>query len=450
MTLISEKAQSKHRGKRLILLFLELCPYSILWYLNLTMISACAAILISMSTFSAASSQIAGRFIDFTKNYACSQIAKTNPKMIWDDNTQASMLNTILHSKPTDITSMERKLFVAPYTPQSLLLLMPLTNLPLNQAIIIFEIFSISFAIIVITALLKMYQQYSIPKILLWWFIVLSSLIFLQNICLGQMTPIIAGLAGLIFLSLKGNKVILPAASLALLCAIKPQRGLILIIMLIATKRFKILTAMLLFSILLLSICASVIGIDQLWDYPEKLQNIIQSYQTIKLHGPIEFSTTYTLGLPSLLSFLAQKSIGHNLVPWSTILDLLLCYFVWNKASKAGSGAYPFALIITLIVDLILGPYANLYDIFMLNIGWAMTLPEVELFQFSKLQGTSMQLWFLSFLFFPIIDWLIQGYCYKFGGSLHVILLSALLLIAIWNFKNIISQSKQTSIAELC
>ena len=87
-----------------------------------------------------------------------------------------------------------------------------------------------------------------------------------------------------------------------------------------------------------------------------------------------------------------------------------------------------------------IGPYANLYDIFFVNLGWAMTLPEVALSRFSSLGTYALRFWFLAFSFFPIASWLIETYCLKYGGSLHMLLLAILLLIAVFNFKNILKE----------
>jgi hypothetical protein len=74
-------------------------------------------------------------------------------------------------------------------------------------------------------------------------------------------------------------------------------------------------------------------------------------------------------------------------------------------------------------------------------LAWAMTLPEVELANFSEIKTPALRLWFFAFSFFPIASWGIETYCMKYGGTLHMLLLGTVLIIAIWNFKNVLSSS---------
>ncbi len=420
-------------NKNLILVFLQLAVYGCFWYLNVAVISTYIPTLRSMAALSAATSKTGGIFLDFAKNYACAEIAKTDPKMIWDAPTQVATLNKILNAQPNDAGSTARTVYCAPYTPQSLFLLMPLTVLPLNQAIIIFEIFSLLFSILSISILIRRYQNYSVKQLIIWWVIVLAGFPFLQNVCLGQMTFILAGLMAIFLFSWQSNNVILPALCSAIALAIKPQRALIMLIMVLATKRFRLLGAIVLFSIFLLFACALVMGIDPILAYPAKLQTIESGRYALKLHSPLEWTTAYYLGLPALISFICQKSVGHQLVIFTSILDFIITYFIWKKAAKAGNHTYPFAFAVTLLIDLMIGPYANLYDIFFLSLAWAITLPEVDLSRFSNLKTHALRLWFLAFCFFPIVSWAIETYCMKYGGALHMLLLTSLLVIAATN-----------------
>ncbi len=431
--------------KGLIFVVLQLAIYSFFWYLNIVVLSTYVPALRSMSALSAVTSKSGGMFLDFTKSYACAQIAKTNPHFIWDAITQANTLTAILNAKSNDKGTVERAVYIAPYTPQSLLLVMPLTLLPLNQAIIIFESFSILLAILTISVLIKRYQNYSNGQLIIWWLIIFATFPFMQNLCLGQMTFILAGLISIFLLTWNNKTVIVPAVCLALTLAIKPQRALILIIMLLATKRFRLLTFTILFSILLLSICALTIGIEPLLAYPSKLQNIENARNAFKMNWPIEWTTSYCLGVPAVISFICQKSLGHGLVIWSSLLDFILVFSIWRKAAKLGTHTYPFAFAITVLIDLMIGPYAFLYDIFMINLGFAMTLPVVELSKFSELKTHALELWFLAFSFFPLASWYIESFYSPSGGALHMMLLAILLLIASWNLKNVISSKPLAS-----
>ena len=298
---------TKFFSKKLILALLQLTVYSCFWYLNIIIISTYIPTLRSMSALSIATSKTGGTFLDFAKNYACAEIAQVNPNMIWDAATQAETLNSILNAHQNDSGIPARIAYCAPYTPQSLLLLMPLTLLPLNQAIIIFEISSILFAVLAISALIRHYHNYSLGQLVMWWIIALAAFPFLQNVCLGQMTFLLSGLLAIFLFSWNKKNVVLPAICLTAILAIKPQRALIIVVLLLATKRFRLLGAVILFSICLLLVCAAVIGINPILAYPGQLQSIESGRYELKLHSPLEWTTAYYLGLPSVISAVCQK-----------------------------------------------------------------------------------------------------------------------------------------------
>jgi hypothetical protein len=342
---------TKFLNKKLILIILQLAIYVIFWFLNFVVISTYVPILRSMADLSTATSKTGGMFLDFAKNYACAEIAKTNPDVIWDAAAQAETLNKILNAHSSDAGIGARTVYCAPYTPQSLLLLLPLTLLPLNQAIIIFEIFSILFCLLAISLLIKKYQHFSTVQIIAWWIIFLAAFPFLQNVCLGQMTFVLAGLMALFIINWDNKNVVLPSVCLGLALAVKPQRALIMLIMLLATKRYRLFLGVTIFSILLLGACIVFMGLNPILAYPGKLQAIEAGRYALKLHSPLEWTTAYYLGLPSVISAIFQKSIGHELVTWTTILDFALTYLIWKKADRVSKQAYPFAFTLTVLID---------------------------------------------------------------------------------------------------
>lgn len=440
---------SKFLSKNKLVFSLQLTAYALIWYINFVIVSTYIPTLYSMADLSAATSKSGGMFLDFSKLYACSEIAKSAPQLIWDASTQAETLNKIIGAHQSDAGNFARTVYCAPYTPQSLLLIMPFTAFPLNQAIAIFEIFSLLLAIIAISFLLKKYQNYSLPKLLLWWYVIMAGFPFLQNLCLGQMTLILSGLMALFFLFWNSKNNFFAALSSALIIAIKPQRGLITLFIMLATKRYRLLIYTLICSLVLLGACAIFMGTDVLSLYPAKLKSIEAARHALQKTSPLEWTTAYYLGLPSFISFFWHKSIGHRLIIWSTIIDYVLIYLTWRKAYKFGPNTYPFAFAVTLLLDLLIGPYANLYDIFFLAIPWAMTLPQVELSHFSALKTYGMRLWYLAFSLFPICSWIIETYCLKFGGSLHMLMLSVIFLIAIINFREAAHDSKISSVPSI-
>lgn len=370
-------------------------------------------------------------FVDFTRLYACAQLAKTNAEDIWDPTAEIQTLAKCLQISP-DSQSLARQMpMLTPvrYTPQCVALAMPLTVLPLNQALIFFEILALLAAIIPITFLLKKYQNYSTAQIILWWAIVLSMPTFIQNICLGQFETIIAGLSAIFLLTWENNNTLIAPLVLALAIAIKPHHALVMLMMALAARRYRLLLFTILFSALIFICTSLTLGSNVILKYPTVWFAIEKGVANGKLFYPF----AYTINLIGTMSMLFNPVVGQMLGSLSTGIFLLATYFIWRRAVHFGRHTYPFTYAVSLLLSLILGPHSNFYALFLLNVAWAITVPIIEISRLRKAQTLLSYSWCMAFLFFPFFSWYIIFAHIFLCAQLHLALLLILLLLALAN-----------------
>jgi len=371
-----------------------------------------------------------GYFVDFSRLYACAQVAKTAPDKIWDHGYEVKALENSLHISATDHSLANQIQCPAIYTPQCLALIMPLTILPLNQAIILFELTALLVSIIPITLLLKKYQHFSRSQIVVWWLIVLAMPSLLQNLCLGQFEVILAGLSAIFLLTWENTNSLIAPLMLALTIAIKPHCSLIMLIMVLATRRYRILCLTLLFSILILAYSTLIIGSDAVFKYPSVLFTVQKGF----VEGSLAYSLANAINLSGVISIFTNRHFGYVCGLFSTVIFILATTYIWRIAVRSNRDSYPFAYTVSLLLNLILGPYENFYALFLLTVAWAMTIPAVGIGYYTKMQTPSLHLWFLAFLLFPIISWQIVFHTRSFLGLLHLFILLLLLILALYNF----------------
>jgi len=368
-----------------------------------------------------------GYFVDFSRLYACATIAKTNPDKIWDSAYEIKALETSLHISDHSLANQLQ--CPAIYTPQCLALIMPLTVLPLNQAIILFELIALLVSIIPISLLLKKYQGFSRSQIVVWWLIVLAMPSLLQNLCLGQFEVILAGLSAVFLLSWENSSSLIAPLMLALTIAIKPHCGLIMLIMAAATRRYRILYLTLLFSLLILAYSALVVGNAAIIKYPA----ILFAAQKGFSEGTLPYPLDNAVNLGGAISVFTNRNFGSIISIFTTLIFIIATYCIWQKARRSNN-SYSFAYAVSLLLNLILGPYENFYALFLLAVAWAMTIPAVSINYYTKMQTKSLQLWFLTFLFFPMTSWQIIFCGASYRGLLHFFILAIMLIPALNNF----------------
>ncbi len=430
--------------KKALMLTLQLLLILLLYCENFIVLPYFLSHLGSMSALCSFARENGAVFNDYIENYTCAQIALSKPENIWDLATQANAINTVLRLHPGEPAYSLHQASVAQsrYTPQAILLGMPLTALPLNQAIIAFEFVSFLVAFIGITLLIRRYQQYSKPEVVLFWLTVLAAPSFMHNCILGQYGILIAGLAAIFLLTWDKKNVLVPALCFALTLATKPHRALIMLVMSLAARRFRLLLLTALISVLLLCACAATMGVQTVISYPHHLWQIQSTLFQEKLQSPLRVTTEFWLGLPALFSFVFNHPVGYQLIVPGVIIDSIAMYIIWRKAVTAGVKAYPFAYASSLLVDLLIGPYSPYYDLFLINVAWAVTVPMIAFYRFPELRTNLSRIWFLLFSFYSFASWIGWWYFESVSAIIQMFLLTAILCVSIASFHRQLSFSQ--------
>ena len=404
--------QDQETRNQIILLLIEAIFIVLIWLPNFFCFYKFVPYLVNEKTLQSNLLIKTTAFIDTAKYYACAQIAKNTPQAIWDPSAlQKWFANYLKISQPLD-TSDTNKLSYSPYTPQAIVMFMPLTALPLHIVIIIIEFATLLSMLVPITLLIKKYFNVATLDILRWWLIALASVPITINFYFGQLDGLLAGLAAIFILQWQNKNCIAAALSLAITLAIKPQRALLMLVMALADKRFKLLFWTSLMSIIFLTITIYVLGWNTVIMYPTKLMSIHQAIDAYKLPD----AAATTVSILGLVSLVCGQQAGHIISFGSTISFLILTYLIWRRALRAGQHSYPYAYAATVLLSFICTPYQHIYSLILLCVVWAGTIPATSISKILKVQKSALRYWCLLFFFFPAphVDTLLFWFTFYF------------------------------------
>jgi hypothetical protein len=430
------KSSDRHFKKRPpVFVLLEITFLLIISLPNMVLICKWAPNVVSIDKLQSRLLRGSGFFIDVAKYYACAQIAKTNPRNIWDLSSQQDWFKDNLGLPKTIDLYATQQLSPAQYTPQGILLFMPLTCLPLNQAIVVFEFLSLLFLIIPVSLLLLRRCKLSKSEMVVWWLIILAAAPSTENFSLGQVNGYLAGLAAIFLLTWQNKNNFLAALSLALTIAIKPHRAFVLLIMVLAARKFNLLFTTVIISILLLGLTIMVLGIEPILKYPSALMSIEMSLDRHELIAPTELIVSVFGPISIIFGSHAARVASVPML----IICLSLIYFVWHRALAAGKQTYGYAYAASFLCNLVLGPHEHFYDLLLISVVWAMTIPVVQVENIFTIRSKIQRLWCILFLLFPAITWTIYFAFsqppHTYFGSWHLPLLIYMLALALIQFK---------------
>ncbi len=421
-----------NKKQSLLLIIIEAVFLLIIWIPNLAAIYAFAPSLVSAEKLKIEWSDKCDLFTDVAKYYACAQIAKTSPNQIWNLTRQQNWFKNYLNiTEPIDLYST-KKLGPAQYTPQAIVMFMPLTMLSLHEAISFFEIFSLFCLVIPVSLLLRRCCQLSIYQILLWWLIVLAAAPSTENFCYGQVNGILSGLAAIFLLNWQHKNDSLAALALALSIAIKPHRALIMLIMALVARKFRLLFFVLIFSLLLLVAAVFILGIEPVLQYPRALLTIEVALDKHQLPAPINL----IVSILGPISVIFGSHVARLASLPLTLISLAIIYLIWRKAILAGKHTYGYAYASSVLCNLILGPHEHYYDLLLLSVVWATTISTVEFNKIFMIKERGQYFWCILFVLFPALTWVLyfqtrNGYF----GAWHLPLLILMFKVSILKFK---------------
>jgi len=391
-------------------------------------------------------SKVSNLFIDVAGIYACAKIAATTPMKTWDLSTEQDWFKHYLNIPASIDLHTNGQLSPPCFTPQSIVMFMPLINLPLNQAIMVFEAFSLIFMIAALSVLLKTYLKFNAYNVVHWWLVVLASVSVSFDFYFGQSDGLLSGLTAIFLLNWCSKQCLPAALAFTFTLAIKPQCALVMVAMSLAGRKYRLMLLTALLSGLLLLLTINIMGLNSVITYPRQILSFTQAQDTYKLPG-LEGSLVSVLGPITLIA--GRHAASRLSLPFA-LISLVIMYIIWRKAIKTTPLSFPFAYASSLLINFILAPRQHVYSLILLSTAWAITTPAVSLKQIVQLKQHTERLWCLVFFLFPALGWIL---CYINGvgtpGTRCLPLLLFMLLLALSRFRQIIKSTKQSSLPKI-
>lgn len=304
------------------------------------------------------------------------------------------------------------------WVPTLFVLAVPFSLFPIDQAHLLWNLFSLSIGVVGVAMLLISFNRLSRVDIVLLLVGLVASFPAFQTLYIGQTSLLVLGCTSLYFWALLKERNNLAGAFLALL--FKPQFLPFLVIPPLVQKRYKVFLSCLLVGVITIVVCGLIIGWQTVFQYPSVLLNVESG----------RFSMSENM--------ITLRAITHQFLPKSldlafslalTLASLLLVAIWWRKAGN-NVELRKWAVALTIILTLIASPHCFENDAVLLGIAAALTLPVIRPSQFQSSWSTPLRLYTGLFLAYPVVSWFVflgipkaaQGI---FFMAVHVVLLAS-------------------------
>jgi hypothetical protein len=408
-----------------------------IWFPNIAYICYYAPVVNNPTALIAEMRSRPWAFSDFLKYYACADLISHGAKAtVWDPQVQSAWIKKYLSSTlPEGKTFEPQLLAVGEYTPQFLVFMTPLLNMPVYQALAFWQIFNLLWLLIPVTILLRKYSSLTTKQMCLWWMIILASGPCWYSFSLGQSAALVTGLQGCYYLTLMTGRNLAAGIVAALLAIIKPQRVLIPLAMALFTRRYKIIATVVVASLAIACIAASVTGWDTFVQYPSRLAELIHKYDS----GQQFYSRPPFVSIEQPLTSLFGAHVARIMLTIVSIVGFIGTCVIWSKAYKAGVKSYPFAFAASVLLDLATSTRAVYYDFLVLAVAWAVTIPAVEFDRIKEIPDRKLRWWCWVFVFFPAVNWILLYSKIYDGGPLHFPVIIFMLYLAWLNLRPLLN-----------
>lgn len=370
---------------------------------------------------------------DFVKYYECGDLAGSPQKTaMYKLDTQVAWYQRFLGgSGPGGPLHPERKLNAAQYTPPLCVFMLPWAKLPINAALLLWQLFTVLVGGTLILRFMQDHTELSHTKmmLLLLWVCGLPS--FETNMLLGQTAFLIAGLWCWFMSAWLKEQAVQSGVAIALIACIKPHHAVLALVICLASRRWRTLAAMMLCLALLGCISIAVLGWDTVINYPADLSRMEAALDAGQVHAPNQVLVC----IRRPLEFLLPPHVAQRVSMISFALALVGSFFIWRQAMKIGKPSWGFALVTTQLMMLVFSFHAVFYDILYLAVGWAMTVREFWPDKILRLPAKLEVAWGLLFCLAPLVTHGIMFvYTWDRGMGIHLVWLVILLVVAGWRY----------------
>lgn len=342
------------------------------------------------------------RFIDFVLFFGSAKLIWTQAgHRLYDTYAQWQQFNELIAPARVDMTAFLHTLPTY-YFPTFYALISPLTPFGLPAAFAAWTIGSVTIGCAGVYILLSNRPEIKAADKRLFLIAVLMTISSWSTIRDGHSGWLLLGMVAL-FCNCHLRALDLAAgAILAVIACLKPQYALFLSLPVVACRRQKAMLSFLLCFAAEIAIAALITGWEGLLAYPRTLFFAEQSTQVASMYGERMVSLRGALSL-----FLPQKAaFAISIVLAVAASGALLG--IWIKTKKANNAAFSRMLLsFSIIVMLLFSPHSHFFDILLLSVAAALSLPGLSVFEAFSLRPISLRVWTLIYLFYPVLSCII-------------------------------------------
>jgi len=331
-------------------------------------------------------------FQDFVKYYACGKVALSAERSdAYELPVQLQTLQEIL-SPYIKQKLPEQYNFPTDYPPPVYAVMAPVALLPLDKALFLFLIVSITSACSGVYLL----TGKDVRKTVLWMLGISACVLSWRTLAMGQMTWLVMGVMAMFFYFFLKKNDIIGGITLAVL-ALKLQYAIFFLVPVLVCRRWKVLIAAIVPIVALCAITTAALGPEFINTYPQVVSRIegtdpyIRSMMCIRAMGTVFFP-------PSFIPVLTVLAI---------IVGVAACIAAWMFTAKRSLESQRWAAALTICIALIASPHTHSYDSLLLAVAAMLTLPTLDPFKLFADQPLRMNIWSSILITFPLTSWLL-------------------------------------------
>lgn len=337
-----------------------------------------------------------GRYVhcDFISFYMAGKMIGTADRLrIFDPAVQLSWQNLLI--SPDKI----RACIYLPQIPFFFLIMWPFAWLPLKPAFAIWMTMSLvaSFAGLFLLSRGKTLERASIAGMIVVGTI--ASTAGLKCLLVGQSSWWLLALVCFFYWSFSQKRDI--ACGIAAgVAAIKPHFLLFMLIPVALSGRKKLLAATAAALAVVLLGPGFIVGWTNVFCYPAFLLHYetTREFDMLFPERMVSIRGLLTLALPPAAALAAAFA--------AFALALALCSFIWHRCLKKQTISAAWAMAVSLVLLLVASPHTHVYDLILLALPAALTLPTWRAGEILALAPPSLKLWCLTLLLYPLLSWL--------------------------------------------
>jgi hypothetical protein len=350
--------------------------------------------------------------LDFTKFYSMGKLIVSPDRFqLYDAQTQYAWLSKNCQMPKLEQNDRGRALMFAissEQPPPFFLVFTPFGLFPIGIA---FTLAMIAFGAITCVAAFALNRcrqvKLTLPQMLIILLGAFASGPAVSGLLQGHSNWLIAGIGGLFCATYLLDQDVL--AGLMLACfVIKPQYGLFFAVPAIFERRWKVVGAAAVFTLVFLGICALVAGPHNILDYPSVIvrNDLSMGRSGEQLSLLVRTPPTRMVPLRAMLSVFLPNKLAMQISSAVLLLVLGLLGAMWVRVSK-GLGDSRWAMSITVLASFVFGLHNLLYDCSLMIIPAVLTLPGPSLLSAFKHQPVSMKIWIIGLVLYPFVSSLI-------------------------------------------